>query len=139
MRTPITEKRGFPILTITAFLALLTQAVITEGCRAKRPATEQSQPEQTSTAAEEANVAEKTDEAQKTGVVKNVSKERGEPARKRVAVVDATRCIGCGVCINACPNNAVRLVDGKAVVDPGKCKAVGNCQKVCPVGAITVR
>jgi len=46
-------------------------------------------------------------------------------------------CLGCGACVNVCPENNIRLVD---VLDQGirpyveltKCKRCGECIKVCP-------
>lgn len=36
--------------------------------------------------------------------------------------VDQDRCIGCGICITACPMDVLRLEDGKAVVKyPQEC------------------
>ena len=53
--------------------------------------------------------------------------------------VDKEKCIGCGACVGACPNNVLELVDGKA--EPTKmdaCNATKACTAICPVGAITV-
>jgi coenzyme F420 hydrogenase subunit beta len=46
-------------------------------------------------------------------------------------------CCGCGVCVPACPNGAVRLVDVadqglRPSVDPNKCQRCGQCLQVCP-------
>lgn len=46
-------------------------------------------------------------------------------------------CISCGLCVEACPQNAMSLVDGKAVIDLSLCTACGECVKVCPVNAIS--
>ncbi len=46
-------------------------------------------------------------------------------------------CISCGLCVDACPQEAMSLVDGKAVIDLDKCTACGQCVSVCPVSAIT--
>ncbi len=45
-------------------------------------------------------------------------------------------CIACGLCVKACPQNAITLVDGKALIDLGKCTACGQCVEVCPVNAV---
>jgi heterodisulfide reductase subunit A len=50
-------------------------------------------------------------------------------------------CIGCAVCVNVCPQGAVRLVDGDrphAVVDQASCRGCGICAAECPAGAMTV-
>ena len=46
-------------------------------------------------------------------------------------------CISCGLCVEACPQDAMNLIAGKAVIDLTKCTACGECVKVCPVNAIT--
>lgn len=56
--------------------------------------------------------------------------------------IDASKCIGCGACVNTCPSNALTLVDGgdKRVINYfiGRCIYCGRCADVCPVNAITV-
>jgi thioredoxin reductase (NADPH) len=54
--------------------------------------------------------------------------------------VDATRCIGCGACVDACPEGDVLgVVGGTAVVINGlRCVGHGRCELACPVGAIEV-
>ena len=41
-------------------------------------------------------------------------------------------CISCGVCIKACREEALSLVDGKVVMDESKCNHCGRCVKACP-------
>ncbi|MCF6461239.1 electron transfer flavoprotein subunit alpha [Clostridium sp. Cult3] len=45
------------------------------------------------------------------------------------------KCIGCGICVNTCPFDAIDMVEDKAVVTD-KCTACGNCIEVCPEEAI---
>lgn len=45
-------------------------------------------------------------------------------------------CIGCGACVQACPFDALDLVDGIAKVDPEKCTDCGSCVAVCPASAL---
>ena len=45
-------------------------------------------------------------------------------------------CRGCGVCIGACPNNAISLCGGKAIIDQDKCRFCQSCINVCPRGAL---
>ena len=54
--------------------------------------------------------------------------------------VDAKRCIGCGACVDACPEGDVMgVVGGTATVVNGlKCVGHGLCEDACPVGAIQV-
>lgn len=45
-------------------------------------------------------------------------------------------CMGCGLCVAQCPQDAIWLVFGKAWVDQGRCTLCYNCIEVCPQGAI---
>ncbi|MEA1973956.1 MAG: aldo/keto reductase [Bacillota bacterium] len=40
-------------------------------------------------------------------------------------------CVGCGKCVDACQQNALSIVDGKAVVDSDKCTLCGYCSAKC--------
>jgi ferredoxin len=55
------------------------------------------------------------------------------------AKVDADTCTGCESCVDACPVNAIELVDDIAVVDEDACTDCGECAEVCPVDAIAVQ
>jgi thioredoxin reductase (NADPH) len=54
--------------------------------------------------------------------------------------VDPARCIGCGTCVDACPEGDVLgIVGGTATVVNGmRCVGHGRCEVACPVGAIRV-
>jgi len=63
----------------------------------------------------------------------------GAPA----AIIDATRCNGCGDCTRACPFAAVELIGRPgearlAVIDSLLCTGCGNCVSACPVKAAQV-
>ena len=51
---------------------------------------------------------------------------------KPVIFFNAEKCTGCGMCIEACPENAIRIVDDKSATDRGRCKGSGTCAEVCP-------
>ena len=55
------------------------------------------------------------------------------------AIVRADMCVGCGTCVDACPEpGAIRLVAKLATVDLDLCKGHGKCAAACPVGAVVV-
>lgn len=54
--------------------------------------------------------------------------------------IDYYQCIGCGACIDACPEgNVLGIVSGKAAIINGlKCVGHGKCAEACPVEGIVV-
>lgn len=56
-------------------------------------------------------------------------------------IVDPLKCIGCGTCVKACPeqpdHTVLGLIGGKAtLVNPTSCIGHGACRSACPVDAI---
>lgn len=43
----------------------------------------------------------------------------------------ADKCVGCGACVEVCPNKAVKLLEGKSLTDRSLCKGCGDCVSVC--------
>ena len=70
--------------------------------------------------------------------------ERGklfsEGPRAQHPHIDAIQCIGCGACVEVCPEGDVLAVIGgkAAIVNGHKCIGHGLCAEACPVGAITI-
>ena len=50
-------------------------------------------------------------------------------------VVDAKKCIKCGICVQSCPDFCIDLAP-TATMDFDYCKGCLICEKVCPVKAI---
>jgi Pyruvate/2-oxoacid:ferredoxin oxidoreductase delta subunit len=59
--------------------------------------------------------------------------------RRKVVEIDREKCNGCGLCIPACAEGALQIVDGKArLVADVYCDGLGACLGECPQGAITI-
>jgi ferredoxin len=56
---------------------------------------------------------------------------------KMAAKVDKEQCTGCGICVDACPQEAISLND-IAKVDAEKCTDCGTCVEECPNEAISI-
>jgi len=55
------------------------------------------------------------------------------------AKIDKAKCIGCGICVEVCPNEAIETVDGAAtLVREEDCEDCGVCSEFCEQEAITV-
>ncbi|MBF7082153.1 4Fe-4S binding protein [Desulfallas sp. Bu1-1] len=54
------------------------------------------------------------------------------------AVVIKELCIGCGVCSQMCPMQAISVRVKTAHVDTGRCNDCEECVFACPNGAITL-
>ena len=59
---------------------------------------------------------------------------------KRLASVDKTQCVACGVCENTCVLGAVKVHYGSyAVVEVNCCVGCGKCANLCPTGCIEIK
>ena len=57
---------------------------------------------------------------------------------RRIIRIDEDKCNGCGLCVTACHENAIGMVDGKAkLLREDYCDGLGDCLPQCPTGAIT--
>jgi thioredoxin reductase/Pyruvate/2-oxoacid:ferredoxin oxidoreductase delta subunit len=65
---------------------------------------------------------------------------RSDGPRAQHPHIDATHCIGCGACVEVCPEGDVlAVIAGKAAIVNGhKCIGHGLCAEACPVGAIAI-
>jgi len=54
-----------------------------------------------------------------------------------IVIIDEKLCIGCGACVEICPQKILYIKDDICkVTDEGKCDKLKGCEKVCPTDAI---
>lgn len=52
-------------------------------------------------------------------------------------ILDTEECIGCEVCVDACPQDVLAVKDVVEVVNEANCIGCGDCMEECPMGCIT--
>lgn len=57
---------------------------------------------------------------------------------RKIIRIDEEKCTGCGLCVDACHEGAIGMVDGKAqLLRDDYCDGLGDCLPACPAGAIS--
>jgi len=60
-------------------------------------------------------------------------------AVRNIVKIDEEKCTGCGLCVTACAEGAIKIIGGKArLVSDTYCDGLGACLGHCPEDAITV-
>ncbi|MBA7634638.1 Ion-translocating oxidoreductase complex subunit B [subsurface metagenome] len=58
---------------------------------------------------------------------------------RNIVRIDEDKCNGCGVCVPACAEGSLQIIDGKAkLISEIYCDGLGACLGNCPQGAITI-
>ena len=53
-------------------------------------------------------------------------------------VLETDECVGCGICVDVCPQEVLAIIDGVVAVENEEaCIACGECVEECPMGVIT--
>jgi ferredoxin len=57
---------------------------------------------------------------------------------RRIINIDKNKCNGCGICVDACHEDAIGIIDGKAtLLRDDYCDGLGDCLPTCPTSAIS--
>jgi len=60
-------------------------------------------------------------------------------AVRNVVKIDEAKCTGCGLCVTACAEGAIKIINGKAkLVSDTYCDGLGACLGHCPEDAISI-
>ncbi len=58
---------------------------------------------------------------------------------RKIVEINQELCNGCGACANACHENAIVMIDGKAtLIKDDYCDGFGDCLPACPTNAISI-
>lgn len=59
--------------------------------------------------------------------------------KRKIVHIDHEKCDGCGLCVPACAEGAIQIIDGKArLVNEVFCDGLGDCLGECPQEAIRI-
>lgn len=54
------------------------------------------------------------------------------------AKVDKESCVGCGTCVDACPEAAIEMEEEFPKIDEGRCNECATCVEACPTQSLIV-
>ena len=77
------------------------------------------------------------------GLLKKDRESAPLPAKPQYPVVATERCIGCGICVDSCPQKTIALIaqpqgGERALINPENCILCYCCHELCPQAAIDI-
>lgn len=70
------------------------------------------------------------------GCAESLSLKRKTGSWRVVKPIVTDKCIGCGRCVDVCPEICISIVDKKACINYEYCKGCMLCASNCPIKAI---
>ena len=58
---------------------------------------------------------------------------------QKVPIVDEDKCVGCQLCVKACPIGNIKVENKKAVINAEACNHCGRCIPSCKIGALSLK
>ena len=58
---------------------------------------------------------------------------------QKVPIVDEDKCVGCQLCVKACPIGNIKVENKKAVINAEVCNHCGRCIPSCKIGALSLK
>ena len=58
---------------------------------------------------------------------------------QKVPAVDEDKCVGCQLCVKACPIGNIKIENKKAVINDATCNHCGRCIPSCKLGALSLK
>lgn len=59
--------------------------------------------------------------------------------KRKIISIDEEKCNGCGLCVSACHEGALVMINGKArLISDSYCDGLGDCLPACPTDAIKI-
>ncbi|MEG0730681.1 MAG: 4Fe-4S binding protein [Cetobacterium sp.] len=70
--------------------------------------------------------------------IKNLAQRTSNNYETIAPTLNSNLCVGCSICENICPYNAIEIKEKKAIIDSKVCFGCGVCTSKCPTKALNI-